>query len=68
MAEIHGRKEHDSIRERNAALSCRGEKSRQTILVVEDEYLIRINIAEYLRDCGWSVIEAATADEAVAAL
>lgn len=36
-----------------------------TILVVEDEVLIRFVIADYLRDCGFQVVEAANADEAV---
>ncbi|MBI1619647.1 MAG: response regulator [Mesorhizobium sp.] len=40
----------------------------QTILVVEDDVLIRIDIAGYLRGCGWHVIEAGNAAEAVAAL
>jgi DNA-binding response OmpR family regulator len=39
-----------------------------TILVVEDEVLIRLVIAEYLRQCGYKVHEAAHADEAVAVL
>jgi CheY-like chemotaxis protein len=39
-----------------------------TILVVEDEVLIRLVIAEYLRECGYKVHEAAHADEAVAVL
>jgi DNA-binding NtrC family response regulator len=39
-----------------------------TILVVEDEVLIRLVIAEYLRDCGYRVIEAAHADEALLVL
>jgi CheY-like chemotaxis protein len=39
-----------------------------TILVVEDEVLTRLVIAEYLRDCGYKVHEAAHADEAVAIL
>lgn len=39
-----------------------------TILVVEDEVLIRLVIAEYLRDCGYKVYEAAHADEAMAIL
>ncbi len=34
------------------------------ILVVEDEALIRLSIAEALRDLGINVVEAATADEA----
>jgi DNA-binding response OmpR family regulator len=40
----------------------------QTILVVEDEVLIRLVIAEYLRECGYRVHEAAHADEAIAVL
>jgi CheY-like chemotaxis protein len=39
-----------------------------TILVVEDEVLIRLVIAEYLRDCGYRVHEAANAEEAMAVL
>jgi two-component system, response regulator PdtaR len=35
-----------------------------TVLVVEDEILIRLMIAEELRSCGFAVIEAADADEA----
>ena len=30
-----------------------------TILVVEDEMLIRLHVADYLRDCGFDVLEAA---------
>jgi CheY-like chemotaxis protein len=40
----------------------------QRILVVEDEVLIRLVIAEYLRECGYKVHEAANADEAIAIL
>jgi CheY-like chemotaxis protein len=36
------------------------------ILVVEDEILIRSAVAEFLRDAGYRVIEAANAAEAVA--
>jgi CheY-like chemotaxis protein len=39
-----------------------------TVLVVEDEVLIRLVIADYLRDCGYKVHEAANADEALAIL
>jgi CheY-like chemotaxis protein len=35
---------------------------------VEDEVLTRLVIAEYLRECGYKVHEAANADEAVAVL
>jgi len=40
----------------------------ETVLVVEDEVLLRLVIAAYLRDCGYKVIEAAHADEAVLVL
>lgn len=39
-----------------------------TILVVEDEPLIRLAIATELREGGYKVIEAGTADEALVAL
>src|SRR5437660_1280842 len=45
-----------------------GKHSGETVLVVEDEVLIRLVISEYLRDCGYRVIEAASADEAVLVL
>jgi len=38
------------------------------ILVVEDEVLIRMTVSDYLRDCGFHVIEAGRADEAVGIL
>jgi DNA-binding NtrC family response regulator len=41
---------------------------QETILVVEDDVLVRMPIAQYLRDCGYKVIEAASADEAMAVL
>jgi DNA-binding NtrC family response regulator len=46
------------------------EKSekQETILVVEDEILVRMVIAQYLRDCGYRVIEAVSADEAIIVL
>lgn len=42
------------------------EARRPTILVVEDEVLVRSAIAEELRDSGFTVIEAASAAEATA--
>lgn len=36
-----------------------------TVLVVEDEALIRWDIADYLRDAGLTVLEAVDADEAI---
>ena len=39
-----------------------------TILVVEDEPLTRIAVADHLRSVGYLVVEAGTADEAVSVL
>ena len=36
------------------------------VLVVEDEFLIRCNIADHLRQAGYTVVEAASGEEAVA--
>jgi DNA-binding NtrC family response regulator len=41
---------------------------QETILIVEDEVLVRMPIAAYLRDCGYKVIEAVNADEAMTVL
>lgn len=38
------------------------------VLVVEDEIFLRFVTAEYLEDCGFSVLQAANADEAVGLL
>jgi CheY-like chemotaxis protein len=38
---------------------------QETILVVEDDILVRMPIAQYLRDCGYKVIEASNSDEAM---
>ena len=37
---------------------------RHTILLVEPDILIRNPLAEYLRDCGYHVLEACSVDEA----
>ena len=36
-----------------------------TVLIAEDEFIVRLTIAEYLREEGYEVIEAANADEAL---
>lgn len=41
---------------------------QETILIVEDDVLVRMPIAQYLRDCGYKVIEAVNADEAMTVL
>jgi CheY-like chemotaxis protein len=37
----------------------------ETILVVDSEVLIRLVIAQYLRECGFKVVEAVSGDEAM---
>lgn len=41
------------------------EDDRQVVLVVEDEVLVRMVIADYLRDCGYHVLEAGSGREAI---
>ncbi len=36
-----------------------------TLLIAEDDFIVRMTTAEYLRDAGFQVIEAANADEAL---
>ena len=40
--------------------------ANETILIVEDEPVIRLNIADYLRVQGFRVVEATSAVEAIA--
>jgi DNA-binding NtrC family response regulator len=40
----------------------------ETIVIVDDEVLVRAAIADYLRGCGYKVLEAASAEEALALL
>lgn len=44
------------------------DKPKPTILLVEDEPLIRLGVADYLRECGFRVLEAGNADDAIAIL
>lgn len=39
-----------------------------TILVVEDDVLIRLAVSDYLRGCGYRVVEAGSADDAIEVL
>jgi CheY-like chemotaxis protein len=41
---------------------------RETVLVVEGEVFVRMVISDYLRGCGYKVIEAANSDEALVVL
>ncbi|MEJ1935150.1 response regulator, partial [Nostoc sp. NIES-2111] len=40
-------------------------KAGATILLVDGEVLVRHALAQYLRECGYRVVEAATSDEAL---
>jgi CheY-like chemotaxis protein len=42
--------------------------TRETILVVEDEVIVRMIISDYLRGCGYRVVEAVDAKEALVVL
>ena len=44
--------------------SGNGPQRPPTILVVEDDILVRMPVADYLRECGYRVIEASNAAEA----
>src|SRR5262249_28847815 len=46
-------------------LAPAAEKIRPTLLVAEDEVLVRMMIADQLRSAGYSVLEAASAQEAL---
>lgn len=45
-----------------------GEPAPSTLLVIEDEVLPRMAITDFLRDCGYRVLEAANGEEAQAIL
>lgn len=42
------------------------EANGRVILVVEDEWLVRVEIASALRDAGWQVFEAGSGEAAIA--
>ncbi|WP_338015054.1 response regulator [Endobacterium cereale] len=42
--------------------------SRRRVLIAEDEILIRMDIADTLREQGWEVVETGTAGDALAVL
>ena len=50
------------------AESADPSSERSTILVVDGEVLVRHAIADYLRSCGYVVVEGANSDEALAVL
>ncbi len=52
----------------DTSLGSRSPSPRRSILVVEDELIIRMVVADELRDSGYDVIEALNADEALTIL
>lgn len=54
----------------NVEVACKPEleQDQMTVLVVEDEVLIRLMIADALRSAGFAVIEASNGDEAMRVL
>ena len=38
----------------------------RTVLVLDDDVLVRMPVVQFLRDCGYRVVEAASTDEAMA--
>ena len=42
--------------------------SQPTVLVVEDEILIRLHVSDFLRDCGYNVLEATDGSQALGML
>jgi CheY-like chemotaxis protein len=44
------------------------EPKPETVLLVNDDVLVRMALSEYLRGCGYRVVEAANADEAMTVL
>jgi CheY-like chemotaxis protein len=46
----------------------RAQSQTWTVLLVEDDSLIRLTTAEYLRGVGYNIVEAITAEEALAVL
>jgi CheY-like chemotaxis protein len=43
-------------------------RSSVVVLVVEDEWLLRHEIVDHLKDAGWDVLEASTGEDAVSFL
>lgn len=42
--------------------------ARPTVLVVEDEFLVRMHAVEMIEEAGFSTVEASNADEAIGLL
>jgi CheY-like chemotaxis protein len=42
--------------------------NNRTVLVPDDDVLVRMPVVQFLRDCGYRVVEAASTDEAITIL
>ena len=42
--------------------------TNRTVLVLDDDVLVRMPVVQFLRDCGYRVVEATNTDEAVVIL
>jgi len=42
--------------------------TNRTVLVLDDDVLVRMPVVQFLRDCGYRVVEAASTDEAIVIL
>jgi CheY-like chemotaxis protein len=49
-------------------LNAEASPSPKTVLVVDSEIIVRMTLSEYLRHCGYKVIEAASGEEALTVL
>jgi len=63
---MNGGADHARPANEDRAREAGGDPGPVTILVVEDEVLIRLAVADYLRTCGYRVLEASTGEEAQA--
>jgi CheY-like chemotaxis protein len=45
-----------------------GSKVAESVMVVEPDVLVRMTVADYLRQCGYRVVEAITGEEALSIL
>ena len=61
---VIGAVQHNTAKEQGVSFNG----TSRVILVVEDEWLVRDAIVQALRDAGWQVLEASTAEDAIALL
>jgi two-component system, response regulator PdtaR len=56
------------LRKRGSSFSSHGSEDRGCVLVVEDEFVLRMDAVEFMKDSGFTVYEASNADGAIALL